>query len=289
VDNILRSPPINKELEGVVATTSDFQNRIADLSRALSATLLHSVVWGASLYFVAIDWERPYLTWAQNSGFGLPSILNQVLKCWDMVLAHPYLTVALFGLLVAADFSIMRQFTRTPLMRLMRDLWFTAILAVPLLLLPLLGMLQIENFLEKQVDPYSILLDSPDIAAEVSLLNGRWCTQVSTVAAQRNENLEEDGERLEFKDGIFQWESREKGIARGMVYFESMRSPKHIQFVAMHPESRWTVRAGIYRVQEDCLVMMLPKWDYLSLPPPLDFEWDDSRYETLILYKEDLK
>lgn len=272
-----------------MATTSEFHIRIADISRALSATVLHAAVWGASLYFVAIEWERPYLVWAQKNGFGLPSILNQVLKCWDMMLSYPYLAIALFGLLVAADFSVMLQFTRTPTMRLIRDLWFVTILAVPLILLPLLGMIQTQNFLEKQVDPYSILLASPEIAAEVDLLNGRWSTQSVVSNTQQAEPSEEVFERVEFKDGTFQWESREKGIARGMVYFEAMRSPKHIQFVAMHPESRWTVRAGIYRVQENRLVMMLPKWNFLSLPPPLDFEWDDSRYETLILYREDMK
>lgn len=254
--------------------------------RAISGSTLHAVVWGGTFYYVAMNWEKPYIAWAQKNGFGLPIILNQVLKCWDIVFAHPYMSLTLFGLLVAADFCVMVQLAHTPTKRLLRDIWFVTVLSVPLLAIPWLGILQTKVFLEKQIDPYSMQLGSPEIVTDVVALNGCWIADDSSENVLSTVNQIDAYDRIELKDGTFRWESHEKGIADGMVYLEPLRTPKHIQFVAMHPDSRWTIRTGIYRLDGQKLVMMLPKWDYLSLPPPLDFEWDDPRYQTIVMIKE---
>jgi uncharacterized protein (TIGR03067 family) len=267
-------------------TKSDLSIRSAQIARALSATMLHAIVWGAVIYFLANFWEKPYIFWAKKNGFSMPITLSQSLKCWEMGLSHPNLSAVFLGVLACADFCIFMQFTNTSAMRLLRDLWFVTVLAIPLLFSPLLGIVQIEYFLAKQVDPYSVQFASPEVETEVNLLNGRWHRPDSSRAGIEQLNDEIDLDRIEFSNGVFQWESHEKGLARGMVYFESLRTPKHIKFVAMDPESSWTIRSGIYRLDGNQLVIMLPKWDSLSLPPPLDFEWDDTRYETLVLVRE---
>lgn len=267
-------------------TQPDFRSRFAQIARALSATMLHAIVWGTVIYFLANSWEKPYIFWAKKNGFGMPMTLSQSLKCWEMGLRYPSLSAVVLGGLACADFCIFMQFTSTSVMRLLRDLWFVTVLAIPLLFAPLLGIMQIEYFLAKQVDPYSVQLASPEVEAEVNLLNGRWHRSNSSPTGIERSDDDIDLDRIEFLNGAFQWESHEKGLARGMVYFEALRNPKHIQFVAMDPESSWTIRSGIYRFEENRLVIMLPKWDSLALPPPLDFEWDDTRYETLVLVKE---
>lgn len=270
-------------------TKPDFRSRFAQIASALSAVALHAIVWGGAIYFLATLWEKPYIVWAKENGFGLPMTLSQNLKCWDMGLQHPYLSTLFLGVLVCADFCIFMQFINTPVMRLLRDLWFITVLAIPLICTPLLGIMQTKYFLEKQVDPYSVHLASPEVEDEVNWLNGRWHSSDSSRTGIEQINDEIDLDRIEFSNGVFQWESHEKGLARGMVYFEALRNPKHIQFVAMDPESSWTIRSGIYRLEGNQLVIMLPKWDSLSLPPPLDFEWDDTRYETLVLVREKSK
>lgn len=267
-------------------TQPDLRSRFAQIASALSATMLHAIVWGTVIYFLANSWEKPYIFWAKKNGFGMPMLLSQSLKCWEMGLRHPNLSAVVLGVLACADFCIFMQFAITPTMKLLRDLWFVAVLAIPLLFAPLLGIMQTKYFLERQVDPYSVQLASPEVAEEVNLLNGRWHTFGSFRKGIEQVDDEMDLDRIEFSNGAFQWESHEKGLARGMVYFESLRNPKYIQFVAMDPESSWTIRSGIYRLEENRLVIMLPKWDSLALPPPLDFEWDDTRYETLVLVKE---
>lgn len=266
--------------------TSDLRISIADSLRALSGTLLHALVWWGALHYVAIHWQQPYWIWTQDNGFGLPDWLSQVLRGWDLVLRYPYAMVAVAGLGVVFDIYVMLQLGRIAYLRMLRDYWFIAILSLPLLALTWLGIVQIQHFLERQVDPYSMHLGSPEIEAEVALFEGHWHLVERLNIAANNELHGEDFEIIQFNHGKFEWNSGEMGRSVGAVYLEAIRDPKHIQFVAMHPDSKWTTRNGIYRFEQGQLVLMLPRWNALSLPPPLDFEWDDSRYETLRFVRE---
>jgi len=260
--------------------------RIAALPRAFSGAMLHALAWGLPLYYVSINWERPYLVWAQTKGFDLPPLLSEVLRFWVWVDSNPYPAALVFGLLVVADIYIMIQFTPTATMRFLRDLWFIGLLALPLLFCCGLGITQIQSFLEREIDPYAVNAMTPAVATELELFDGRWIGKATQIAGVQDAVAVNVPERIEFKDGTFHWDSSEVGTAIGTIYFESQREPKHLKFVAMHPDSRWTIRSGIYRFQNDKLYLMMPKWDSLSLAPPLDFQWDDPRYETLIFEKE---
>jgi len=269
-----------------VNQVSTLQLRIAALPRAFSGAVLHAIAWGLSLYYLSMKWERPYLVWAQSKGFDLPPLLNEILKFWAWVERYPYPTAVLFGLLVVVDIYIMIQFSPTPLMRVLRDLWFISLLALPLLFCCGIGIVQIESFLEREIDPYAMSANTPEVATELDLFDGKWIGKATEVAGEQEAVAVNVPERIEFKDGTFHWNSNEMGTAIGTIYFESQRERKHVKFVAMHPDSRWTIRSGIYRFEKDKLYLMMPKWDSLSLAPPLDFQWDDLRYETLVFEKE---
>lgn len=265
---------------------SSLQLRIAAFPRAFSSAILHALAWAVPCYYVSMNWERPYLVWAQTKGFELPPLLNEVLKISTLVERYPYPTALVFGLLVVADIYVMIQFTPTPMMRVVRDLWFISLLALPLLFCCGLGIVQTQFFLEREIDPYAMSAVTPEVATELALFDGRWIGKTNlTMGVQEaiNANVPE---RIEFKDGTFKWDSGEMGAAIGTIYFESQRDPKHLKFVAMHPDSRWTIRCGIYRFENDKLYLMMPKWNSLSLAPPVDFQWDDLRYEILVLERE---
>jgi hypothetical protein len=262
------------------------QQRIADLARAVAGTLIHATIWGVAFYYVSNQWERPFMAWAQGPGSSVTDAVRSLLRIWNLAISFPYATLAIFLLALTADLAIMFKVSGGPYGRLLRELWFGGILALPLILFPILGIRQIRSFLSKQVEPFAVDLSLPEVAKEFSVLNGVWSFHRSEIPKGALATLPIPAERLTIKNGKFQWVSNVIGEASGTVVIDPECEPKRIEFVAVDPNSAWTVRVGIYTLENGNWVVRLPKWDALNLAAPLDFDWEDDRYETLRFVKE---